>query len=353
MLRFRTAGYSGYSVQYSPFLDNKIAVATAANFGLVGNGRLYILDIGNDGLIRPDSMFDTQDGLFSVAWSEIHENHVVTANGDGSIKIFDTKSQQPFPIKVYQEHVKEVFGVDWNLVDKNIFCSCSWDGSIKIWNPNAPQSILTLQAPSIQPPNNIQTQTQLTNNQNHNASNKSSTNCIYTAKFSPHEATSIASAHSDSTIRLFDIRTNNNSQQPAIIPNSHSNQECLTLDWNKYRPFTIASGGVDKMIKIWDIRKLNSPINELNGHDLPVRNVSWSPHDADVLMSTSYDTTVRVWRDQADVAHVPRINHSKGLMSVFDKHSEFAIGSDWSLWGQPGWVATVGWDENLYIWKAS
>ena len=35
--------------------------------------------------------FDTQDGLFDLAWSEIHENQIVTAVGDGSIRLFDTQ----------------------------------------------------------------------------------------------------------------------------------------------------------------------------------------------------------------------------------------------------------------------
>ena len=33
--------------------------------------------------------FETQDGIFDVAWSEIHENQIVTASGDGSIKLWD------------------------------------------------------------------------------------------------------------------------------------------------------------------------------------------------------------------------------------------------------------------------
>ena len=33
--------------------------------------------------------FDTQDGLFDIAWSELHENQLVTASGDGSIKLWD------------------------------------------------------------------------------------------------------------------------------------------------------------------------------------------------------------------------------------------------------------------------
>lgn len=33
--------------------------------------------------------FDTQDGLYDVAWSELHENQLVSASGDGSIKLWD------------------------------------------------------------------------------------------------------------------------------------------------------------------------------------------------------------------------------------------------------------------------
>jgi peroxin-7 len=34
--------------------------------------------------------YDTQDGLFDLAWSENHENQLVTSGGDGSIKLWDT-----------------------------------------------------------------------------------------------------------------------------------------------------------------------------------------------------------------------------------------------------------------------
>lgn len=51
MLEFRTQGYNGYSVKYSPFFDSRIAVATAANFGLVGNGRIYILGLTPQGIV--------------------------------------------------------------------------------------------------------------------------------------------------------------------------------------------------------------------------------------------------------------------------------------------------------------
>lgn len=51
MLEFNTKGFQGYSVKYSPFFDSRIAAATSANFGLVGNGRLYILNLTAEGVV--------------------------------------------------------------------------------------------------------------------------------------------------------------------------------------------------------------------------------------------------------------------------------------------------------------
>lgn len=50
-MEFCTQGFNGYAVKYSPFFDSKLAVATAANYGLVGNGRLYILNLTANGII--------------------------------------------------------------------------------------------------------------------------------------------------------------------------------------------------------------------------------------------------------------------------------------------------------------
>ncbi|KAI9808013.1 MAG: peroxisomal targeting signal 2 receptor, partial [Pycnora praestabilis] len=130
MLEFRTEGFNGYSTKYSPFFDSRIAVASAANFGLVGNGRLYILGLTPNGIVA-EKWFDTQDSLYDIAWSEAHENQIVVASGDGSIKLFDIALDE-FPIQSWQEHKREVFSVHWNLVSKDTFCSSSWDGTIKI-----------------------------------------------------------------------------------------------------------------------------------------------------------------------------------------------------------------------------
>ena len=43
-MRGRTA-FNAYSVKFSPFHDNRLAVATAQNFGIIGNGRQHVFEV--------------------------------------------------------------------------------------------------------------------------------------------------------------------------------------------------------------------------------------------------------------------------------------------------------------------
>jgi len=45
MATFQSPGFAHYSLAWSPFLNNTLAVAASANYGLIGNGRLNILAV--------------------------------------------------------------------------------------------------------------------------------------------------------------------------------------------------------------------------------------------------------------------------------------------------------------------
>ncbi|KAL8854707.1 MAG: hypothetical protein Q9221_000489 [Calogaya cf. arnoldii] len=329
MLEFRTQGFNGYAVKYSPFFDSRIAVASAANFGLVGNGRLYVLGL------------TAQDSLYDLAWSESHENQCVVATGDGSIKLFDISLDQ-FPVQSWQEHKREVFAVHWNLVAKDTFCSSSWDGTIKVWSPNRTDSLLTLPTHS----------------------------CTYSASFSPHSPSILSSVSSDSHLRLFDLRTPSSASNhlTASIPlhtspgnnKSHSNlplqrhtlppSEALTHDWNKYRPQLIAAAGVDRLIRVFDIRNPGQgPVAVLPGHEYAVRKVAWSPHLSDVLLSASYDMTCRVWTDGSAVGVDGEQQQRLSEMQRGGGGDPLAFGGGREM-GRMGRHTDVGWDERLLVW---
>ncbi|KAI0997046.1 hypothetical protein K3495_g11142 [Podosphaera aphanis] len=327
MLEFRTRGFNGYALKYSPFFDDRIACATSSNFGLVGNGRLFILRLSENGILQ-EKWYDTQDSIYDTTWSESHENQVLAACGDGSVKLFDT-SVPDFPVQNFHEHNREVYAVSWNQVTKDTFLSSSWDGTVRVWSPNRNSSLTTLPTHS----------------------------CTYSSAFSPHSPSVLSSVSSDSHLRIFDLRTPSSAtnhlvllipihgsapqigvrSMPAIAPS-----ECLTHDWNKYRNSVIATAGVDQTIRTFDIKAPKSgPLTVLQGHSYAVRKLAWSPHHSDILISGSYDMTVRVWSDSSAV--------ELGSMA---SHTEFVTGVDWCLFGAEGWCASTAWDERILVWDA-
>ncbi|KAJ3330201.1 peroxisomal targeting signal 2 receptor [Blyttiomyces sp. JEL0837] len=303
--RFRTTGFNGYSVEYSPFFENRLACASAANFGIVGNGRLWILNCDPNGIVA-ERIYDTQDGLYDSAWSEIHENQIVTSSGDGSLKLWDL-SLADFPIRNWAEHTREVFTVNWNLVRKDTFISGSWDQSIKLWSPQSDVSLRTW---------------------------TEHTHCIYQTVWSAQSPDIFASASGDQTVKVWDVR----GPKSVNTFRAHNN-EVLALDWNKYNANMVVTGSVDHSIKIWDLRYSSKEIMGFKGHDYAVRRVKCSPHSGAIIASTSYDMTMRLW----DMSR----GHDN-LIHVYDQHTEFVLGVDLNMFFQ-GRVATCAWDEGVHI----
>ncbi|KAL2051626.1 hypothetical protein ABVK25_008040 [Lepraria finkii] len=338
MLEYRTQGFNGYAVKYSPFFDSRIAVATSQHYGIIGNGRLYILGLTPKGIVA-EKWFDTQDSLFDLAWSETHENQCLVAAGDGSVKLFDIGLDE-FPIQSWKEHNRDVIAVHWNLVAKDTFCSSSWDGTIKVWSPHRPTSLQTLPTHS----------------------------CTYSTSFSPplpppslRRLLRFSPPHlrpANTLLRLKPPRPHNppprrkatppnprslnNFNPNAFDPNTPSGpfppNEALTHDWNKYRSNVVAVAGVDRLIRTFDLRGPAGPMDILGGHDYAIRRIAWSPHLSDTLLSASYDMTCRVWTDGSAKA-VPQAQDGIGQARELGRmgvHTEFVFGVDWCLLGRRG-----------------
>ena len=173
--------------------------------------------------------------------------------------------------------------VEWNNLQKDRFITASWDQTIKIvclpsapligqWTLDRSTSLLTVQA-----------------HQSH----------IYNATWSPTSPTVFATCASDGFLKTFDTRT----PQPVHV-NRASGEEVLSCDWNKYDDNVLATGGKDKSIRIWDLRAGQKNVGESRGHTLAIRKIQyvlgtfvadsrWSPHQREVIASTSYDMTCR------------------------------------------------------------
>jgi peroxin-7 len=146
--------FHGSAVKFSPFpqagtgghgSSQLLAVATSQYFGIAGNGRVHALVLTPEGGLRSLRHFDTQDGVYDVAWNELNERQLAAGCGDGSVRIFDLSSPDPHPVRAYQgEHAAEVAAVSWGGVDKRLFATASWDATLRVFDPAAPASVATL-----------------------------------------------------------------------------------------------------------------------------------------------------------------------------------------------------------------
>lgn len=236
--------FNGYSVKFSPFFENRLAVATAQNFGILGNGRLHVLALppAPGAPITEIAAFDTADAIYDLAWSESHESLLVAAVADGSVKVYDSNLPPAAnPLRSLQEHTREVHSVDYNPTRRDSFLSASWDDSVKLWTVDRPASIRTF---------------------------KEHAYCVYSAAWNPRHADVFASASGDCTVRIWDVREPGSTM---IIPGHE--YEILSTDWNKYDDCVLATASVDKTIKVWDVRSYRVPVAVLNGHGYAVRKV--------------------------------------------------------------------------------
>lgn len=69
---------------------------------------------------------------------------------------------------------------------------------------------------------------------------------------------------------MLDIWDCSSPLRPSVKINAHQ-AEILSCSWNQFYPFVLATGGAEGLIRIWDIRKLLTPIFQLEvSYRLPI-----------------------------------------------------------------------------------
>lgn len=304
MNRKRTE-FCGYSVKFSPFKDNLLALASSQYYGIAGNGRVSILDISRN--LQPVVEFTTRDCCFDVAWAEQSESIIAAATGDGSVKVFDTANPTgDRPVLALSGHTAETYSVDWNFAQKNLLTSASWDRSVRVWDVAKNACMQTILCHK---------------------------GIVYESKWGVRDPNLIASVGGDGQLIITPI--NAKSAGGLSIP---IGAELLCVDWNKYRDHIVATGSVDRCIRVHDLRNAKIPLHVMDQNLLAVRRVKYSPHEENVLMSCSYDMGVKLWQ-------------GGDLAGKYDHHTEFAVGIDFSNFHK-GLVASTGWDRQVAVWHA-
>lgn len=137
-------------------------------------------------------------------------------------------------------------------------------------------------------------------------------------QWSPSEQSVFASASSDGTIRVWDVRSK--SRNPAITVQV-SDYDVNVMSWSRQTSHLLASGADDGTWGVWDLRqwKANTkpqPLASFSFHKEQITSVEWHPTDDSIMAVAAGDSTVSLWdlavelddeesKDTAGVKDVP------------------------------------------------
>ena len=222
--------------------------------------------------------------------------------GNGKLSLLSFTNKDINLIKEYKTN-SGIFDITFSESHKNYILSCQGDGTIKLWDF-------------------------LNNNNLPLFSIKQHESEIWNINWSHL----ISSTSKDKTCKIIDFKSN------KVIKVFKYNFEILTCDFNKYDNL-IGLGYSNGLIQIFDLRKSDYEILTLNGHNLCVKKIIFSPFDSKTLISVSYDMNVNLYN----------ISYSIPI-KIFKHHKEFVYGCDFSLFNK-NLVSSTSWDNTLCLFN--
>ncbi|CDK26552.1 unnamed protein product [Kuraishia capsulata CBS 1993] len=271
-----------------------------------------------------------RDGVYSIAKNYKTLNKIATGSGDGIVKYWDLASRE----ETYS--FKAHYGMCTGLVvsqPNSRLLSCGDDKTIKLWdvdNQDKSQKEET-EASTAGLVKTWRAEHSFKSMDHHyedpvfvtggatinlwdlNRNNPISdlswgADNVNTVKFNLTETSIIASAGSDNSIILYDIRTNSPIQK--IKTSLRTNAIC----WNPIEAFNFASACEDHNAYLWDMRNMARSLNVYKDHVSAVMDVDFSPTGQE-LTTGSYDKTIRIY--DVKKGHSKDIYHTKRMQHVF------------------------------------
>lgn len=300
-----------------------------------------------------------RDGIYSIAKNFDTVNQVASGSGDGVIKYWDMISREE---KIsFKAHYGMVSGL---VVTPNThqMLSCGDDKTIKLWSVDARDFNTNISDEEMYDNKDdgliktylgehafkgldhhrddgmfvtggLNIQLWDINRSNYISDLSWGADNINTVKFNKTETNIIASAGSDNSIVIYDIRTNSPVQK--VVTSMRTN----AISWNPMEAFNFASASDDHNAYLWDMRKLKKSLNVYKDHVSSVMDVDFSP-TGEELVTGSYDKTIRIFKTRS--GHLRDIYHTKRMQRVHVV--KYSTDSKYILSGSD--------DYNIRLWRS-
>ncbi|EPS63759.1 hypothetical protein M569_11022, partial [Genlisea aurea] len=224
-----------------------------------------------------------QEG-YGLSWNPFKEGFLLSGSNDRRICLWDLHSNPGKTIldadHIYQGHEDVVEDVSWHSKHDYLFGSVGDDGKLIIWDTRAGGGF-----------------------QHSVVAHRREVNYL---RFNPFNEWVLATASSDSTVGIFDVRKL--SSGPVYGLEGHEG-EAFQVEWDPNHEAVLASSADDRRLIVWDLNRVGEEMwdgeaedgpPELlfshGGHRAKISDFSWNGFLPWTIASAAEDNTLQVWQ---------------------------------------------------------
>ncbi|XXG76891.1 hypothetical protein AAC387_Pa08g1157 [Persea americana] len=171
----------------------------------------------------------TRSKLSCLSWNKYTKNHIASSDYEGIVTVWDVTTQQS--VMEYEEHEKRAWSVDFSRTDPSMLVSGSDDCKVKVWCTKQEASVLNIDM-------------------------KANICCV---KYNPGSSIYVAVGSADHHIHYYDLR---NASAPVHVFSGHRK----AVSYVKFLSTReLASASTDSTLRLWDVNE-NCAVRTFKGH---------------------------------------------------------------------------------------
>lgn len=171
----------------------------------------------------------TRSKLSCLSWNKYVKSQIASSDYEGIVTVWDVNTCQS--VMMYEEHEKRAWSVDFSRTEPTMLISGSDDGKVKVWCTRQETSVLNIDM-------------------------KANICCV---KYNPGSSNYVAVGSADHDIHYYDLR---NTSVPLHVFNGHRK----TVSYVKFISTNeLASASTDSTLRLWDVRD-NCLVRTFKGH---------------------------------------------------------------------------------------
>ncbi|KZP00454.1 WD40 repeat-like protein [Calocera viscosa TUFC12733] len=217
------------------------------------------------------------DAVLSLSWNRTHRQLLASASADKTVKLWDLSRPATDPaIRSLEVHKDKVQAVEWNQQEPTVILTGSYDRTVRIFDSRAPTAgVGAIVGADVE-----------------------------ALRWDPWDANRFFASLENGIVLNFDARTlpsDLSEPSPAQFTLSAHDGAVSALDVNPHIRGCLATGGTDKMIKVWNINEPAQGQREISlvtSRELGVGkvfSVTWSPNDPLTLAAAGSKAKLQIW----------------------------------------------------------